>query len=49
MAGLSAEGLTIKSLTDTITDMSDKIKARINPLRRIYKLQRMRGLSLRCF
>jgi uncharacterized phage protein gp47/JayE len=31
MAGLSAEGLTIKSLTDTITDMSDKIKARINP------------------
>ena len=31
MAGLSATGLTIKSLTDTITDMSNKIKARINP------------------
>jgi uncharacterized phage protein gp47/JayE len=31
MAGLSTTGLTIKSLTDTITDMSNKIKARINP------------------
>lgn len=31
MAGLSPEGLTIKTLTDTITTMSDKIKLRINP------------------
>lgn len=31
MAGLSAEGLTIKTLTDTITNMSEKIKLRINP------------------
>jgi uncharacterized phage protein gp47/JayE len=31
MAGLSTTGLTIKSLTDVINDMSDKIKTRINP------------------
>lgn len=31
MAGLSAEGLTIKTLPDVITTMSDKIKLRINP------------------
>lgn len=31
MVGLSAEGLTIKTLPEVITTMSDKIKLRINP------------------